>query len=162
VKIGKTVFTALDTPGHARHHHAYACEDVCFTGDVAGMRLPGSQYLSVTAAPPQFDPVAYADSLQRLHAAEFSRLYLTHFGEVTDVSHHLSLYAMRVEQVYESVLRFREQGLRGDSLRAAYAEAEHVIATNAGVSADDWRRYECANSTAMGADGISLFCEKSK
>lgn len=162
VKIGKTTFTALDTPGHARHHHAYVCEDACFTGDVAGMRLPGSSYLSVTAAPPQFDPVAYADSLHRLHAAGFSKLYLTHFGEVTDVPQHLSLYAMRVEQVYECILRLREQGLRDDALRAAYAESERAIARKAGVSEEDWRRYESANSTAMCADGISLFCEKSK
>ncbi len=162
VKIGKTTFTALDTPGHARHHHAYACEEVCFTGDVAGMRLPGSKYLSVTAAPPQFDPVAYAESLERLDADEFAHLYLTHFGEVSDVSEHLALYAMRVEQVYECITSLRDQGLRDDALRAGYAAAEHAVAMRAGVSEQDWQLYESANSTAMCADGISLFCEKLK
>jgi glyoxylase-like metal-dependent hydrolase (beta-lactamase superfamily II) len=162
VKIGTTSVTAIDTPGHARHHHAYASEGVCFTGDVAGMKLPQCAYLSVTAAPPQFDPVAYADSLQRLHAAGFSSLQLTHFGEVTDVSSHLSHYAMRVEQAYECIQNLLAAGLRGDPLRAAYAEAEHAIARKTGVSEPDWRRYETANSTSMGADGIALFCEKSK
>jgi glyoxylase-like metal-dependent hydrolase (beta-lactamase superfamily II) len=162
VKVGSATFTAIDTPGHARHHHAYACEGVCFTGDVAGVRLPNCDYLSVAAAPPQFDPVAYGDSLQRLHAANFSALYLTHFGEVTDVSGHLSRYAMRVEQVFECIQKLLADGLRGDALRAAYGKAEHDIARKAGVSEEDWRRYECANGTAMGADGITLFCEKSK
>jgi glyoxylase-like metal-dependent hydrolase (beta-lactamase superfamily II) len=162
VKVGAVTFTAIDTPGHARHHHAYACEGACFTGDVAGMKLPQCEYLSVTAAPPQFDPVAYGDSLQRLHAAGFSKLQLTHFGEVTDVSAHLSRYAMRVEQVFECVQNLLADGLRGDRLRTAYAEAEHARARNAGVSEPDWLRYESANSTAMCADGIALFCEKSK
>lgn len=160
VKVGRTKFTAIDTPGHARHHHAFACEGVCFTGDTAGMKLPDCEYLSVTAAPPQFDPLAYGDSLQRLHAAGFSRLYLTHFGEVSDVAGHLSRYAMRVEQVYECILVLLADGLRGEALRAAYHEAEHAVAMKAGVSEADWLRYEGANSTGMCADGIALFCEK--
>lgn len=162
VKVGPVTFTAIDTPGHARHHHAYACECVCFTGDVAGMKLPHCDYLSVTAAPPQFDPVAYGDSLQKLHEAGFSSLQLTHFGEVTDVSGHLSRYAMRVEQVHECIENLLADGLRGDALRTAYGEAEHAIARMAGVSEPDWQLYEGANSTAMCADGIALFCEKSK
>jgi glyoxylase-like metal-dependent hydrolase (beta-lactamase superfamily II) len=162
VKVGPVPFTAIDTPGHARHHHAYACEGICFTGDVAGMTLPDCDYLSVTAAPPQFDPVAYGDSLQRLHEAGFSKLYLTHFGDVTDVSGHLSRYAMRVEEVFECIQNLLAEGLRGDALRAAYGEAEHAVARKAGLSEGDWLRYECGNSTAMGADGIALFCEKSK
>lgn len=162
VKVGPVTFTAIDTPGHARHHHAYACESVCFTGDVAGMKLPHCDYLSVTAAPPQFDPVAYGDSLQRLHEAGFSKLYLTHFGEVSEVSGHLSRYAMRVEHVHDCVENMLAEGLHGDALRAAYGEAEHAVARKAGVSDEDWQRYEGANNTAMCADGIALFCEKSK
>lgn len=162
VKVGKTTFTAIDTPGHARHHHAYACDGVCFTGDTAGMKLPHCRYLSVTAAPPQFDSIAYGDSLQRLHAAGFSKLHLTHFGEVTDVSAHLSQYATRVEQVHDCVQALLADGLRGDALRMAYGEAEHSLARQAGVSEADWLRYEAGNSTSMCADGIALFCEKSK
>lgn len=162
VNVGDATFTAIDTPGHARHHHAYACEDVCFTGDTAGMRLPDCAYLSVTAAPPQFDPVAYGDSLQKLQEGGFNSLFLTHFGEVTDVSRHLSHYALRVEQVHDCVEKLLAEGLRGDALRAAYGEAEHAAALRAGVGEDDWLRYEYANSTAMCADGIALFCEKNK
>ena len=67
-----------------------------------------------------------------------------------------------VALVLDAAARIARDRVRGDALRAAYTAAEHAIATKAGVSGDDWRRYECANSTAMGADGISLFCEKSK
>lgn len=160
VKIGKVKLTAINTPGHARHHHAYACGGVCFTGDVAGVRLQGCDYLSVAAAPPQFDPVAYLDSITRLHDADFEKLYLTHFGEVTDVSRHLSACAQRVGQVHEHVQELMRQGLSGDALRKAYAQAEHDVAMKVGVSEAQWSGYELANSSAMCADGIVLYCEK--
>ncbi|HSJ01521.1 MAG: MBL fold metallo-hydrolase [Verrucomicrobium sp.] len=162
VKLGRTSITALDTPGHARHHHAFACGDVCFTGDVAGMRLPGCDYLSVTAAPPQFDPVAYDESLERLHSHGFARLFLTHFGEVTDVAQHLANYSLRVHQVHDLVQGLLDQGLRGWDLREAFLEAEHQSAMQAGATESEWSRYEAANPTSMGADGIALYCEKSK
>ncbi len=160
VKVGKAKFIAIDTPGHARHHHAYALEGNCFTGDVAGARLRQSDYLSVTAAPPQFDPVAYQESLARLHDAKFATLFLTHFGEVTDVSRHLTAYARHVEQSADAVKRLLDQGFSGDALREAYAKLEHGLAGKAGVSEDLWRQYEIANSCAMCADGIALYHEK--
>jgi glyoxylase-like metal-dependent hydrolase (beta-lactamase superfamily II) len=151
---------AMDTPGHARHHHAYAFGDVCFTGDVAGMKLPRCSYLSVTAAPPQFDPVAYDASLERLHAMGFAKLHLTHFGEVTDVARHLSAYSLRVHQVHECVQGLMERGLRGEALREAFTAAEHEVAVKTGAGASEWHLYESANNAAMCADGIALYCEK--
>jgi len=160
VKVGRTKITALDTPGHARHHNAYACGDSCFTGDVAGARLQGCDYISVTGAPPQFDPVAYLDSITRLHAAGFERLFLSHFGEVTDVSRHLTTYAQRVGMASDSVKKLMEHGLAGDDLRAAYTELEHEFAAKSGVNDALWERYELVNNSAMCADGIALFHEK--
>jgi glyoxylase-like metal-dependent hydrolase (beta-lactamase superfamily II) len=160
VKVGDVAITALDTPGHARHHHAYAIGDICFTGDVAGMKLQGCDYISVTAAPPQFDPVAYDTSLERLRGLGFAKLFLTHFGEVTQVTEHLTHYAARVKQVHECVRSLMAQGLRGDALREAYGRIEQEIAKKSGLSESDWQRYEGANTTSMGADGIALFVEK--
>lgn len=160
VKIGKVKFTAINTPGHARHHHAFACDGVCFTGDVAGVRLQGCDYLSVAAAPPQFDSVAYLDSITRLHDADFEKLYLTHFGEVTDVSRHLSAYAQRVGRVHDQIQEMMQQGWSGDALRKAYSQSEYGEALRAGASEEQWRGYELANSSAMCADGIALYCEK--
>lgn len=159
VKLGKLKITALDTPGHARHHHAYVCEDVCFTGDVAGMRLEQSGYLSVTAAPPQFDPVAYGDSLTRLESLKFSKLYLTHFDAVTDVSQHLAHYASRVEQVYDFVRAQMDAGDSAEAVKTAYAAFEHDQSARS-IDEALWRKYELGNPTGMCADGIALYCEK--
>jgi glyoxylase-like metal-dependent hydrolase (beta-lactamase superfamily II) len=162
VKIGEVEIIAWDTPGHARHHHAFIIGDVCFTGDVAGMRLENSHYLSVTAAPPQFDPVAYTQSIDRLLAANFKALYLTHFGRVEDVEWHLTNYRQRVSEVYERVATDFRAGFSAEKNRSRYAIAEHAIAMKAGVTEELWRKSEDANVTSMCADGVRLYCEKGR
>ncbi len=162
VNFGDIEITAWDTPGHARHHHAFVIGDVCFTGDVAGMRLEGSSYLSVTAAPPQFDPIAYVQSVDRLIAANFKTLYLTHFGSVSDVAWHLPTYRQRIIDVDERVAAGFREGISIEENRRRYAAAEHQIAKQAGVSEELWLKGEGANVTAMCADGVRLFCEKGR
>jgi glyoxylase-like metal-dependent hydrolase (beta-lactamase superfamily II) len=161
VRIGETEVTALDTPGHARHHHALILEDMGFTGDVAGLRLEGSGYLSVTAAPPQFDPVAYVASIDRLRAAGLRKLWLTHFGAVADVEEHLCRYRDRVQEVHLQIRDWTTAGRSAEEVRELYRQAEHARARAAGVSDDLWARYELGNATAMCADGIRLHVEKS-
>lgn len=161
VSVGEVTVTAWDTPGHARHHHAYLIDDVCFTGDVAGMRLQGTDYISVTAAPPQFDPAAYVASINRLAAANFSKLYLTHFGEICDVAAHLSAYRQRIVKVHEAVKQDHEAGLSADQIRLNYRQREHELAIASGLTTPDWLRLEQTNSTAMCADGVHLHVVKS-
>ena len=77
--------TAIETPGHARHHHAYALTTsehgkVCFTGDVGAMIMPEGDYLAVPTPPPEFDLDAWITSLSRLEAMNFDVIFPTHFG----------------------------------------------------------------------------------
>lgn len=160
VTVGEIDITAWDTPGHARHHHAFVIGHTCFTGDVAGMRLPGTDYLSVTAAPPQFDPVAYVDSVDRLAAAGFQKLYLTHFGEVTHVSEHLASYRQRIQAVHQAVLQDHQSGLSDDTIRQRYHDREKALAFAQGLSTADWDRFEMSNATSMCADGVLLAIQR--
>lgn len=163
IRIGETVFVAHDTPGHARHHHAFEVqgEGICFTGDVAGVRLQGFKYLSVAAAPPQFDAVAYEESIHKLEQMSLQRLYLTHFGPVEDVADHLAMERMRVQQVYYSVNSLLKAGHAPDKVRRMFEERERMVAGLQGVvREDDWDLYQVANHTDMSADGIALYCHK--
>lgn len=162
VTVGSTTITAWDTPGHARHHHAFVIGDVCFTGDVAGVRLGSSAHVSVAAAPPQFDPAEYVRSVDRLLAGGFGSLALTHFGLVSDPSAHLAACRERIQALAEFARASWNAGEDDETYRRTFREREHRLATEHGVTADLWERYELANSTAMCADGTRLFAKKAR
>ncbi len=82
IKIPGSTLRALDTPGHARHHHAYldASSGLLFTGDIAGVRMPGVPYVRPPTPPPELDLEAWIASLAKLRATKATGLCLTHFG----------------------------------------------------------------------------------
>ena len=157
VTLGNVQIEAWDTPGHARHHLAYVVGDVCFSGDVAGVRLQGCDYLSVAAAPPQFESVPYIASVERLLSGDFSKLYLAHFGEVTDPHAHLQHYRQRISEVHQQIASWMSEGSTGETLAHRYTASEQSAAA---LNESDWNRYELANGTAMCASGIELFVTK--
>lgn len=78
----------LDTPGHARHHYCIydAVSAGLFTGDTFGASYPelnhGQQrFIFPPTTPIQFDPEAWAASLQRLMGLLPERVYVTHYGK---------------------------------------------------------------------------------
>jgi glyoxylase-like metal-dependent hydrolase (beta-lactamase superfamily II) len=166
VAVGGVRLMAWDTPGHARHHHVFHAAGVCFTGDVAGVRLENCGYTSVAAAPPQFDAAAYVASVRRLQSGGFDELFLTHYGSVRDVGSHLDNYARRVVEVRDRMAGWLKGAPGGEveawheELRGRYRAAEAAVAGAAGVGGDLWGRYELANGAGMCADGVRLSLEK--
>ncbi len=81
----------LFTPGHAAHHVAvrHLQTNAMFTGDVAGVRVPGADLVNPPAVPPEFDLEAWERSIDRLLALEPSALLLAHFGRHDDARTHM-------------------------------------------------------------------------
>ncbi len=127
VVLGSRRLVALDTPGHARHHHAYLDERSgdLFTGDIAGVALPGTRYVRPPSPPPEFDLTAWLASLARVRALRPTRLLLTHFGPHTWIEElftaletHLRSAVDMVRDALASGLNEREivERLRADVL----------------------------------------------
>lgn len=94
--IGGLSIRAVDTPGHASHHFAYLLPDgSLFTGDAAGILLPGSTLIRPAVPPPEIHIEVWEASLQKMRDLLPSRLLLTHYGEVTDADAHLALVPQR-------------------------------------------------------------------
>lgn len=92
VNLGGRELVCLDTPGHARHHICILDRKSgnVFTGDTFGLSYreldtDGRQFIFPTTTPVQFDPAALHASLDLLVSYQPQAMYLTHFGEVTDV-----------------------------------------------------------------------------
>jgi len=160
VSIGGLEIEALDTPGHAFHHHAFAVGDAIFAGDAAGARLDDSGYVSVTAAPPQFHLEHELASLDGLIARHPSELYLTHFGPAPDPAAHLADYRDAVELNATFVRQRLEEGMDAESLRIAYQAFNMEQSFRCGTDRDVWEAIQEINGTAMCADGIRLYWEK--
>ncbi|MDF1815763.1 MAG: MBL fold metallo-hydrolase [Verrucomicrobiales bacterium] len=160
VSVAGLDIRALETPGHAFHHHAFAIGDVVLTGDSAGARLPGFDYISVTSAPPQFDLEHTLASIDRLASESFRELYLTHFGKIENAAEHLSDYRNAVELNAEFVRARLAEGMDSESLHVAYEAFNLEQAFRLQVPHHDWGRYQTVNGTAMCADGIRLYWEK--
>lgn len=160
VPLGDERIIARDTPGHARHHHVFVCGDVVFAGDVAGVRLAGQTYISVTSAPPQFDEQAYQESITLLQQGGFSKMYLTHFGEVLDVEDHLERYRVAVKATSDFVAGRLKEGVDAQALQILYEAFQMEQAFQAGVPPEVWTDYQLANPASMCADGLRIYHER--
>jgi glyoxylase-like metal-dependent hydrolase (beta-lactamase superfamily II) len=80
------------TPGHASHHVCYLHEEsgAAFVGDVAAVRIPGSNLTVPPTPPPDIDIEAWEDSIGIVEGWAPERLALTHFGAIEDPTPHLA------------------------------------------------------------------------
>jgi glyoxylase-like metal-dependent hydrolase (beta-lactamase superfamily II) len=160
IAIGRLRFTALSTPGHAEHHHVYLFEDICFSGDVGGVRIPGYPYLRVPMPPPEFHLEKWRATLQRLRAQKFSRIAPTHFGLYEDPAWHLR----EVERALDAAERWLEQTMPSDppveQLRASFSAWIEEEGRQQGLDADAVKAYELANPLGMSADGLQRYWKK--
>lgn len=91
LKLGGLPLRCLDAPGHARHHIVihHPEERAFFTGDTFGLSYreldgPDGPFILPTTTPVQFEPEALKASIARMLAEQPERMYLTHYGAVSD------------------------------------------------------------------------------
>ncbi len=160
IVLGRLRFLALSTPGHAEHHHAYLFEEVCFSGDIGGVRIPGYAYVQAPMPPPELHIERWLNSLKRLRQHRFARIAPTHFGIYEDPAWQLD----QLEQTLHSVARWLEQIMPGEpdleTLRSAFlAWAEQEVQRH-GLEANVLKAYELANPLSMSADGLRRYWKK--
>ena len=82
IDLGGRSLQAIETPGHARHHHAFLDDltGIVFTGDALGVRLSEVGVMRPATPPPEFDLEAAKASIRKLASIGATSLWLTHFG----------------------------------------------------------------------------------
>jgi glyoxylase-like metal-dependent hydrolase (beta-lactamase superfamily II) len=162
IAVGALRFVAINTPGHAEHHYAYVFEDMCFTGDVGGVRIPGYPYVQVPLPPPEVHIPRWRESLKRLRSENFARIAPTHFGIFDDPLWHLDA----VEESLAAANRWLEEVMPVDPpievLRESYAGQIAEQARRMGLSPEATRAFEIANPPGMSADGLQRYWKKSR
>jgi glyoxylase-like metal-dependent hydrolase (beta-lactamase superfamily II) len=153
-------FTALDTPGHARHHHTYRLGDIAFTGDAAGIRLPGRSLVFLPSPPPEFDREAWRATIDRLQAENFRTIYPTHFGSVENPREHFETLKDLLEQSADFVGDRMKTGIERDVIVKEYSAWNRGRADALDISDDDYLQYESTNPQFMSVDGLMRYWKK--
>lgn len=81
ISLGDVTVTAVETPGHAYHHHAYlTSEGDLFAGDALGVRLPDVGFIRPATPPPEFHLEKAIASMEHIRALAPATLWPTHYG----------------------------------------------------------------------------------
>jgi glyoxylase-like metal-dependent hydrolase (beta-lactamase superfamily II) len=164
IEIGDLRFLPINTPGHAEHHYAYLFENICFSGDVGGVRIPGYQYLRVPMPPPELHLERWHESIKRLRKEKFARIAPTHFGIYDDPEWQLR----EVDKGLDDAERWLEETMSEDpsppieAMRESFTEWMVEQATEMGLSEDVVNAFTVANPPGMSADGLLRYWKKVK
>jgi len=160
IVVGNLRFLPVNTPGHAEHHYSYVFEDICFCGDVGGVRIPGYVYLRAPMPPPELHFGRWRESIARLKSLKFQRIAPTHFGIFGDAGWQLDEMdktLTEVETWLEGVMK-REPSI--EELREEFTVWMQEQAQVKNLSGDVIQAYSLANPVAMSADGLMRYWKK--
>lgn len=150
---------AVDTPGHATHHMAFVVDDLCFSGDVGGIRLEGPRHILMPMPPPEFHLELWQASCLRLSDLGVARIAPTHFGIYPDAAEHLELLG--------ETLAATADWIAAEVPGCSTAELEHKLAAwmearslDHGLTLPQHQKYETANPSPTSAWGIERYWRK--
>jgi glyoxylase-like metal-dependent hydrolase (beta-lactamase superfamily II) len=160
LEVAGLTFKAIETPGHAGHHHAYRLDEVAFVGDVGGIRLPQSDFINLPSPPPEFDRETWQRSIDRLLAEPLQTIYLTHFGPVSDVKAHLSELRSLLDTATDFIRERMLAGLEREEIIRQYEAWNWQRARDSQVSSALIKSYASSNPLYMSVDGILRYWRK--
>lgn len=161
----------IDSPGHARHHHAIWDERSrsWFTGDTFGLSyrafdVDGRAWILPTSTPVQFEPDALKATVARLLAAEPVAMQVTHYGRiggsVAEVKRLAALMLAQVDDMVALAQPLRDAPDRHARLKAALLDGylAHLRAHGHSDSATaaEW----LAMDAELNAQGLEVWLDR--
>lgn len=157
-------FRILDTPGHADHHLSYLFDGICFSGDVGGVRLHATNYVSLPTPAPEFRPDLWRSSLIRLQseytAGNFSRFAPTHFGFFDDPAWHLEALRNILDEVESWIDMIMPTNPSSESLASQLVDFNQHYSQNHGLDPELWKAYETISPAFISSQGIRRYWNK--
>jgi glyoxylase-like metal-dependent hydrolase (beta-lactamase superfamily II) len=159
IVIGNTTFKAWHTPGHAVHHIAWQVGDAVFSGDVAGVRI-NKEVVMPPCPPPDINVEDWVNSINTLRKINPSKIYLTHFGEITDIKEHLDSLEKRLHAWANWIKPHWEAGKKPQEVTPAFQAYVKQDLLDHGVSEAGVEQYEAANPSWMSVAGLMRYWRK--
>jgi glyoxylase-like metal-dependent hydrolase (beta-lactamase superfamily II) len=162
IDLGGRVLQAVETPGHARHHHAILDNDTgtLFTGDAMGVRLQDVGIMRPATPPPEFNLEDAVASIKRIESMRPSSLCLTHYGPVQDVGQTCLEAVDSLQRWAQWVRTARSQSRELDEVtKFVQREAEASFSSGA-LSGESIERMEQTTSYRMNTMGYMRYFDK--
>lgn len=160
IEIEGLHFRPIDTPGHAEHHFAYLFGDVCFTGDIGGVRLAGPRHVRLPMPPPEFILEKWRESLKKLSQEDFSWIVPTHFGIFHDPDWHLSALAKALNEIDAWMEATLPSDPPFEGLNDEFLDWTRRRSLEEGLEPELIDAYETANPSWMSTYGIRRYWRK--
>lgn len=160
IEIEDVKFRAIDTPGHANHHYVYIHEDICFSGDIGGVRLSGLQHLRLPMPPPEFHLEKWRASLNKLYQEDFQRIAPTHFGVYNDPNWHLNAVEQALDEVENWIVENLLEDPPSENLKELFTEWAHNRSIQDGLTPEQFNAYQAVNPNSISSDGIRRYWYK--
>jgi len=160
VNIQGLTFKPLDTPGHADHHYAYIIENICFSGDIGGVRLSDTHHIRLPMPPPEFHLGKWRASLTRLAKEHFSIIAPTHFGFFSDPEWHLAALGKALDGIEAWIEAIMPGDPEVSEINQRLSKWVESRAIEDGVPVEEIQAYESANPTWMSGYGIQRYWRK--
>jgi hypothetical protein len=138
----------------------YLLEDTCFTGDVGGVRLQKIDAVRLPSVPPEYDPILWQQSIEKLKNETIDAVAPTHFGVHGDADWHLGELQNSLNEITAWMEEFMPSDPSRQNLRQAYASLIERKTTHLDLSDIQVRAFESAISSHMSADGIYRYWNK--
>ena len=159
VTIGDETFTAIHTPGHAKHHIAWEWNKSIFAGDVAGARILNGPVVP-PCPPPDINIENWISSIDLILSRNPEKLVLTHFGERTDVNEHMQSLKKILTDWSVWVKNKWEEGLTSEEMVPLFMNYTNDQLKSHGVPDEGLRQYEAANPAWMSIAGLVRYWKK--
>ena len=167
ISLGDVSLRAVETPGHAYHHHAFVKEDdgSVFTGDALGVRLPDVGAVRPATPPPEFHLEKAVSSIQRIADLGAETLWPTHFGP-HDVGESPKTSAELCQEAIDVMERWAEWVEKARTTTVEIGEVAEIVRKEAQQASDGERdpakvaRMENTTSYWMNTWGYMRYFDK--
>ncbi len=154
-------FRVLHTPGHSGTHASLFVDGRdLYTGDSAGIRMPGTEFVKPATAPPEIDLDAWRSRIARMQALAPERILLTHFGAFTDAAAHFTRLRRQHVLWSREVLTGLKAGEDEAQLTARITRLSEAQMEEAGVSEQNRERYRVSSDYVMTVGGLARYWRK--
>ncbi len=157
--IGNTTIKAWHTPGHAVHHIAWQIGTSLIAGDVAGIKIESGPVMP-PCPPPDINLEDWQGSIRLLRALNISKIYLSHFGCITNLHPHLDELEERLFAWADWMKPHYKKGTSPEEIVPLFQKMVAAELKGSNVNELGIKQYDGANPAFMAVAGLLRYWHK--